>query len=156
MPIFLVFFYSFYVFWLKKLDVRLWKKLVHLNEAFLYMYCWLGFYMFHFLLFFAHSKKKQMEFPGRYNWMHASFFSSSNGCFCFSSFPTLRVLVLNFGRKTGGRLLQGKAFFEVPIGVKETFLCKFDIFTLICKSAIEIFLLSFPFWTFFWLITKRY
>jgi hypothetical protein len=77
--------------------------------------------MFHFLLFFAHSKKKQMEFPGRYNWMHASFFSSSNGCFCFGSFPTLRVLVLNFGRKTGGRLLQGKAFFEVPIGVKETF-----------------------------------
>jgi hypothetical protein len=35
-------------------------------------------------------------------------------------------------------------------------LCKFDIFTLICKSAIEIFLLSFPFWTFFWLITKRF
>lgn len=105
--------------------------------------------------FFAHSKKKQMEFPGRYNWMHASFFSSSNGCFCFSSFPTLRVLVLNFGRKTGGRLLQGKAFFEVPIGVKETFLCKFDIFTLICKSAIEIFLLSFPFLNIFLIDYKK-
>lgn len=106
--------------------------------------------------FFLHTQRKnKWSFLAAIIGCMQVFFSSSNGCFCFSSFPSLRVLVLNFDRKTGGRLLQGKAFFEVPIGVKETFLCKFDIFTLICKSAIEIFLLSFPFLNIFLIDYKK-